>query len=172
MSIAGGDASRQSTVEEPRFEDGRATLVAGYKQRFTGPDVKNISLLWQRFAPHIGKTPGQVGQLAYGLCSNMNPSPFSFESMAGVEVSGPTGLPTDFSVTSIPAMRYVIFTHHGSVSNISKTIDAIFQQWLPNSGKSFLQPTPDVPYMIERYDERFDPQTASGDVELWIPVRV
>ncbi len=28
-----------------------------------------------------------------------------------------------------------------------------------------------IPGLIELYDERFDPQTLSGEVELWIPVK-
>jgi AraC family transcriptional regulator len=171
MSSTGVNKSPHTGVDEPRFEHGKARLVAGLKRRFTGPDVKNISALWQSFAPVIDKVPGQVGHIAYGLCSNMILSPFSFDYLVGVEVSKVDGLPQDFSVTNIPELHYAIFTHHGQISNLSMTIDAIYHRWLPSSGRSFLQPIPDVPYMIERYDERFNPQTASGDVELWVPVK-
>jgi AraC family transcriptional regulator len=171
VTSTGVNQAKQLQLEEPRFQDGKAMLVAGLKNRFTGPDVKNISALWQRFGPFIGRIPSQIGHVAYGLCSNMTSNPFSFDHMAGVEVSSSSGLPADFSVISIPAMRYAIFTHRGQIENLSMTIDAIYHRWLPNSGHSSLQPIPDVPYMIERYDERFHPETASGDVELWIPVK-
>jgi AraC family transcriptional regulator len=171
MSTTGVNQATQFQLEEPRFQDGKAVLVAGLKNRFAGPDVKNISALWERFGPFIGKIPSQVGDVAYGLCYNMISNPFSFDYMAGVEVSSSSGLPADFSIISIPSMRYAIFTHRGPIANLSITIDAIYHRWLPNSGRSFLQPIPDVPYMIERYDERFHPETASGDVELWIPVK-
>lgn len=169
---AGANQATQPQLEEPRFQDGKAMLVAGFKQRFSGPDVRSFSALWERFMPFIGKVPGQLGQIAYGLSSNMISSPFSFDYLAGVEVAKPTGLPADFSVTSVPAMRYAIFTHHGQVSKLSNMIDVIYHQWLPKSGRTLLQPTADVPYMIERYDQRFNPQTASGDIELWIPVEL
>ena len=168
----GANQATQPQLEEPRFQYGKVMLVAGFKQRFKGPDVKSISALWERFMPFIGKVSGQVGQVAYGLCSNMISTPFSFDYLVGVEVAKATELPADFSVTNIPAMRYTIFTHHGYASDLSSTIDRIYHQWLPKSGRSFLQPIPDVPYMIERYDERFNPQTASGDIELWIPVEL
>jgi AraC family transcriptional regulator len=172
MNSTGVNQATQPQLEEPRFQDGKAMLVAGLQHRYNGPDVKNISALWQRFAPHIGKIPGQVGPVAYGLCSNMIVAPFSFDYMAGVEVSSAAGLPADFSVTSIPAMSYAIFTHRGHVSNLRMTMDAIYQQWLPKSGRTFLQPIPDVPYMVERYDGRFNPETASGEIELWIPIKL
>jgi predicted transcriptional regulator YdeE len=28
-----------------------------------------------------------------------------------------------------------------------------------------------VPYMFERYGEGFNPQTESGDIEIWIPLQ-
>ena len=99
-------------------------------------------------------------------------TPFSFEYMAGVEVSRPSDFPADFSAISIPAMRYAICTHHVFVSNLPMTIDAIYRRWLPNLVRTFLQAISDLPYLIERYDERFDPRTGSGDVELWIPTAI
>ncbi len=171
MSNTVARRAAQVLLEEPRFQNGKAMIVAGFTQRFHGPEVRNISALWKCFAPFIGKVPDQVGQIAYGLCSNMVKSPFSFEYMAGVEVSKADGLPQDFSVTNIRVTRYAIFTHHGQISSLSRTIDAIYHRWLPSSGHSFLPPVSHVPYLIERYDERFNPQTACGDVELWIPIR-
>ena len=171
MTSTGVNKAAQTQPERPRFQPGKAMLVAGLKQRFNGPDIKNISGLWQRFSLFLGRVPDQVGQIAYGLCANLKSFPFGFDYTAGVEVSKAESLPPDFHVTNIPVMRYAIFTHHEAVAKLSTTIDAIFHQWLPNSEQSLLQVAPDVPYLIERYDERFNPQTASGDVELWIPIK-
>ncbi len=172
MSKLGVNPATHPQLQKPSCYDSKARVVAGLKGRFTGSDVKNISALWLRFGPLIGEIVGQVGPIAYGLCSNMISTPFSFEYMAGVELSSPSGLPADFCAISIPAMRYAVFTHHGLVSNLPMTIDAIYRRWLPNSVRTFLQTIPDLPYMIERYDERFDHRTGSGDVELWIPTAI
>lgn len=77
----------QSELEEPRFHLGQRMLITGVKGRFTGPDLGKHSALWQSLAVHLGKIPGQVASITYGVCYNIIPSPFSFEYMAGVEIS-------------------------------------------------------------------------------------
>jgi AraC family transcriptional regulator len=70
---------------------------------------------------------------------------------------------------SIPAKRYVVFSHHGPVSNI-RAIDAV-HKWFLTSGLSGAQAGHDLPVMLERYGEGFDPQTGSGDIEIWTPIK-
>jgi AraC family transcriptional regulator len=165
------EAAPQLQLESPRFENGKSMLVAGLRERFTGATMRNIPELWQRFGPSIGNIPGQMGQVAYGLCSNMLPQPFSFDYMAGVEVSSSAKLPEGFSHVSIPELRYAIFPHRKHLSKLPDTIDAVFNRWLPNSGFALMHGIPDLPYMMERYGESFDPQSGFGDLELWIPIK-
>jgi len=162
----------QSELEEPRFHLGQRMLITGVKGRFTGPDLGKHSALWQSLAVHLGKIPGQVASITYGVCYNIIPSPFSFEYMAGVEIFEASALLADFIVVRVPEMRYAIFTHRGHVSTLSKTIDTIHQNWLPNSGLQLVQGIPDAPQLLERYDERFDPGTGTGEMELWIPMAI
>jgi len=54
----------------PRFENGKPLLVAGLGERYTCETSAGIPALWQRFQPHIGNIPGQVGGTAYGVCCN------------------------------------------------------------------------------------------------------
>jgi AraC family transcriptional regulator len=42
----------------------------------------------------------------------------------------------------------------------------IWNQWLPASGLR----AADAPN-FERYDEKFDPLTGNGGLEIWLPVR-
>ena len=158
-------------IQPSRFEDFRPQRIAGLKQRLNNENMKNISALWQRFVPHFGKVPGQVGLIAYGLCSHLEMNPFSFDYLAGVEVSGNSKLPEGFSHVDIPALRYAVFPHHDNVSKISQTVDAIWHHWLPSSGYAPIQVNSEVPYMFERYGEGFNPQTESGDIEIWIPLK-
>jgi AraC family transcriptional regulator len=98
--------------------------------------------------------------------ANMTSNPFGLDYMAGVEVSSAAGLSAGFSHVNVPAQRYVVFSHHGPVSRIRDTIDAV-HKWSHTSGVSAAQPGRDLPVMLERYGERFDPQTGSGDIEIW-----
>ena len=170
MTQSGTGQSSAVKLDPPRFVTGKAMPIAGLKERFTSETMNDITQLWQRFVPHIGHTPGQVGRVAYGLFANMTSNPFGFDYMVGVEVSSTSGLPAGFSHVSIPAQRYVVFSHHGPVSNIRDTIDAV-HKWFLTSGLSGAQAGQDLPVMLERYGEGFDPQTGSGDIEIWTPIK-
>ena len=155
---------------EPRFENGKAMLIAGLRKHYTSETMNDIPEQWQRFAVHIGKVPNEVGRVAYGVCANFVAAPFSFDYLSGVEISAAADMPEDYSVAEIPALRYAIFSHKGHVSKIRDTIDAIWHKWLPNSGHAPVSAEADLPYMIERYGEGFDPEKGVGDIELWIPI--
>src|SRR5260370_27629570 len=103
-------------LDAPRFEDGKALLIAGLREHYSSETMKNIPELWMRFAPRIGNIPGQVGRVAYGLCFNAL-SPDGMDYLAGVEVSSSSGLPGDFRVATIPAQQSAVFSHREHVSN-------------------------------------------------------
>jgi AraC family transcriptional regulator len=66
----------------------------------------------------------------------------------------------------IPAQRYAVFSHRDHVSRIRAAFYTIWNRWLPASNHEHAD-APD----FERYDERFDPRTGTGTVEIWLPVR-
>jgi AraC family transcriptional regulator len=155
-------------LEAPRFEAGRPMLLAGLRSEYTMATIREIPALWQRFAAYLGKIPGQVGRVAYGVCF---PSADGFGYMAGVEVRSAEGLAEELSVVTIPSERYAVFTHKSHVSNLAETCRAIEHEWLPRSRYSFALGTPGSPGFFERYGESFDPKIGAGDVEVWVPIR-
>src|SRR5260221_7503083 len=64
------DAALLVDLEPPRFEGGKALLIAGLGARYTFETNAGIPLQWQRFAPYIGNISGQVGDTTYGVCCN------------------------------------------------------------------------------------------------------
>ncbi len=149
----------------PRVESAAAFLVAGLGERYSFETNQGIPLLWQRLAEYAGRIPGQTGSVSYGVCCNSDERG-NFDYVAGVEVANFTGLPEDFSCCSIPEQKYLVFTHHEHISAIRKTVYTIWNAWLPNADYQQAE-GPD----FERYDERFDPSTGTGDVEIWVPIR-
>src|SRR5882762_9037680 len=95
-------------LEPPRFENGRALLIAGLREHYTPETMKNVPELCRRFAPHIGKVPGQAGRVAYGLCFNAL-SPDGMDYLAGVEVSGSSGFPPN-SASRLSRRRSMLFS--------------------------------------------------------------
>jgi AraC family transcriptional regulator len=147
-----------------RFEQGRDRLIAGLNQSYTAQSRANIPTQWQRFAPHIGKLPGQIGRASYGVSWNTKPD-CSFDYLTGVEVTDSASLPPEFKRLTLPARRYAVFTHEAHVSTLPQTIDTIWARWVPESGlKAASAPC------FERYSEEFNPQTGRGGMEVWVPL--
>ncbi len=153
-------------LEPPRFVDAPAMTVAGMTARYTDDSSGGIPSQWQRFAPWIGRVPGQAGPVAYGVCYNYDEESGNIEYLSGVEVKGDgNSLPKELTSVKLPAHRYAVFTHRGHISTIRGTWAAIFREWVPKSGQ---KPTESPSF--ERYDERFDPKTGNGELEIWLPV--
>lgn len=153
------------TLTPPRIETGKTLLIAGLNERYTHATSAAIPSQWQRFLPHIGHVPGQVGKIAYGVFYNSDDSGH-MDYLTGVEVREFSDLPKDFARLRVPEHLYAVFRHQGHVAAIRGTMNAIWNHWLPQSGHE----AADAPG-LERYDETFDPQTGLGGFEIWIPVR-
>jgi len=152
-------------IAPPRFETGKAMLVAGLGERVSTDNGAGIPALWHRFHQHVQDYPGRVGQVAYGVCCNGDDAG-NFDYIAGVEVIDFTDLPRDFSRVRIPEQRYAVFTHSEHISTIRRTIITAWNHWSPSSGHK----PADAPN-FERYDEKFDPATGNGGLEIWVPIK-
>jgi AraC family transcriptional regulator len=163
-AIAMNDTPK-TALAAPRIQDGRALLIAGLGEHFIFENTAGIPALWQRFDEHLGSVPGQVGEIAYGVCYNTDDSG-AFDYIAGVEVADFAALSKDFARLRVTEQRYAVFTHQEHVSTIRGTFTAIFNDWMPQSGHRMA----DAP-AFERYDERFDSRTGMGGFEIWIPLK-
>jgi AraC family transcriptional regulator len=61
--------------------------------------------------------------------------------------------------------HYAIFLHSGHTAAIRGAWQRIFTDWLPGSGVASAQRPG-----FEMYDQRFDPRTRPGVVEIWIAI--
>jgi AraC family transcriptional regulator len=152
-------------IKPPRFETGKPLLVAGVGERYNCEGAAAIPGQWQRFHQCVENIPDRIGKVAYGVCCNSDDSG-NFDYIAGVEVSDFSDLPREFSRVRIPEQRYAVFTHSEHISTIRRTVNTIWNHWLPASGMK----AADAPN-FERYDENFDPITGNGGLEIWVPVK-
>ena len=158
------DQSMSFALETPRIEKRDVLLVAGFAQRIGYENVASIPQLWQKLTPHIGHLENELPGHAYGV--KINADNDGFEYLAGVAVSSFEGLPAELRTERIPAQTYAVFVHHGHISTIRETMKAIWNDYLPQTGLTLV----DAPE-FESYDNRFDPRTGNGDVEIFIPVQ-
>jgi AraC family transcriptional regulator len=154
-------------LDPPRFENGKAMLVAGLRGHFTTATWAGIPALWQRLVT-FGQIPEKIGSAYYGLCFTI---PEGIDYLCGVEVSGTEGLPEEFNHVNIPAQTYAVFAHREHVSKLRNTLEAIEQHWFPRSGYKIARLVRGAPDFFERYGAGFDPRSGMGDIEVWIPIK-
>ena len=159
------DSTASDNLQVPRFEISKPLLVAGLGGRYSSENGAGIPGQWQRFQQCVADIPGRIGLLAFGVCCNGDDAG-NFDYIAGVEVSDFSGLPREFARVRIPEARYAVFTHKDHISTIRRTVNTIWNHWLPSPG---LQAA-DAPN-FERYDENFNPLTGDGGLEIWVPVK-
>jgi len=159
------DDSMLTTLDPPRIVDQPALLIAGLSERYGNTASAAIPSQWQRFMPHLDHVPGQVGHTAYGVIHNSDEAGHA-DYLTGVEVRDFAKVPADFSRVTIPPQRYAVFTHKDHISTIRRTWFSIWNKGLPDAG---LEATGGPEF--ERYDERFDGRSGSGEVEIWVPVK-
>jgi AraC family transcriptional regulator len=146
-----------------RFEDRRPMLLGGTRQRHTFAAAgSTIPAQWRTFAALV-PLAGQRGTTTYGVVCQSDAE--GFEYMCAAEVDDLSALPAGTGRMRVPAQRYAVFVHRGHVSGLRSTWERIWNDWLPSSG---LRPadTPD----FELYDDRFDPASGTGTIEIWFPV--
>lgn len=160
---------------EPRFVNRKPLRIAGMAAHYDEQNSEAFARQWQRFVPHIGKVPGQIGNDTYGVVTGSFGGNHGFEYICGVEVANFQEIPADFRRLTIPAQRYAVFVHEGHVSGIVDTMYSIKKEWLPKwmvSGQSDTSVEGgNQPDFLERYGKEFDPKTGTGKVELWIPLK-
>jgi AraC family transcriptional regulator len=123
---------------------------------------ETIPKQWQQFK-NLGAITCQVGQTNYGaVCGSI---PTGFDYMAGTEVESFTGLPAEMGRMRIPEQYYAVFLHRDHISTIQKTWERIFTDWLHSTNTKPAE-TP----CFELYDERFNPETGLGIVEIFFPI--
>jgi len=159
------DSTTLDHLAAPRFETGKPLLIAGLGERYSWETSAAIPGQWQRFGQSVDSIPGRIGAVEYGVCCNGDDAG-NYDYIAGVEVSDFSDLPREFSSVRIPEQRYAVFTHSEHISTIRRTINTIWNHWLPASGMKVA----DAPN-FERYDEKFDPLTGNGGLEIWVPVK-
>jgi AraC family transcriptional regulator len=147
--------------------------VVGLQGSFTPRTTSEIPALWSAFVPRIPAIPRRRGTATFGLCRPSADGPGApprFEYTAGVEVDALAAPPAGLATVTVPASTYAVFTHDGPVSGIGRTFDAIHGAGAGGGALAAAGLEPAPGYEFERYDERWDARTASGPVDIYVPV--
>jgi AraC family transcriptional regulator len=163
------EATTVVKLNPPRLQERRALLMAGLQEHYTPQTQNTIPEQWKRLP--FGKISGQLGHMAYGVVLNLDEKTGEFDYFCGVEIATISPAHAKLKTYKSPQQKYAIFCHRENVSRLRDTIQAIFSTWLPTSGQVIAHPTPTSPNLIEYYGENFDPESGTGDMEIWIPIK-
>lgn len=168
LDLAALVARQERKLMEPRIMRKPLFQVVGMAGQFTPATNTRIPELWMRFAPQMYAVPHRRGEHTFGVCIDADPSTVNeagFTYLACVEVERVERVPDGMIAVTIPANTYAVFTHSGHIARISDTVKQVWGEWLPASGRRHIA-APD----FELYDERWDPTTGMGDVDIYVPI--
>lgn len=161
---------------EPTIRDLPEMTFAGLETRFISIESKDadnhvkIPPLWDRFVKVAGSIPERVPGGEWGLCYALpervaKAHPDELLYMAAAQVKSARNVPPSLTVKTVPAGRYAVFTHRGSIARIGVTMGFIHGEWLPKSGRTARE-APE----LELYDERFKGAADDSEMDIYVPI--
>lgn len=160
---------------EPQIVEKPALTIVGLETPFIhglSPETNAaqvIGPLWETFCHRTNEVSGRIGKESYGIIYGRSEQershPHELQYIAGVAVSPTHAVPPGLSRRDIPAGTFAVFLHRGPIHKISDTCFQIYRVWLPQSAWEHANIAD-----VELYDERFDCESESSEMEYWISV--
>lgn len=137
-------------------------LLAGIRRRHAYEQaIQGIPKQWEEFMAQL-PLPGQLGSTTYGAVCGHDGG--GFEYMCAAEVDAFDRLPPGTGRMRVHTQHYAVFLHSGPISGIRATWESALAWLAEGSWQSAHKPD------FEVYDQRYDPASKSGEVEIWISV--
>lgn len=154
---------RGKMISKPSF------LVSGFE--FTAPytafgEVEVLApRLWLELLRRQEEIPCVNSSIRLGLAHNRDKE---FTYYVTLEVEHVERIPEDFIQLHIPARKYALFTHYGSLerAHVHATYHSIYR-WLEKNGYEQDREA----LIIESFDERFAPASPHNQYDIYIPIR-
>ncbi|MCG8499864.1 MAG: GyrI-like domain-containing protein [Firmicutes bacterium] len=155
---------------QPKLVEKQAFKVVGMRGTFTLQ--KNcIGDLWAQFNPRIAEIKTIVNpNVSFGICECTGEGEANEESefnyVAGVETDSAEDVPEGMITKTVPAAKYAVFTHKGSVDKMGETYNYIYGTWFPQSGYKRAEACD-----LEVYSERFTgPYDEGSEIDICVPI--
>ncbi|MDQ2682166.1 MAG: GyrI-like domain-containing protein [Chloroflexota bacterium] len=158
------------TTREPEIVEKPAMRIAGFGRVLTWSNMREIPRIWDQAGPWIESILGGNDQDAYGAMFVPEPGAGDLGYLAGMVVQEDYELAPGQIELRIPAIRWAVFPHNGALADFPATIDAAQHGWLPTSGFQRFEAAPGNVAMMERYGPGFDPESGTGDMQVWLPL--
>jgi AraC family transcriptional regulator len=160
---------------EPQLINRPTLTVVGLGAKFISilsPKANNsqvIPALWHQYINRRGEILHTDGFADYGLVECLPKSERSDDMemfyIAAAPVTKIDALPADMISRSLPAGRWAVFTHRGSLETLGQTMRFIHQDWMPKANVRRRE-GPELEY----YGPRFNPQFNDSELEIMLPI--
>lgn len=163
---------KEEFAMEPYFVEKDAFVLVGYR-RYTGDGFQVIGEAWEKLKENMNRIKRKNPNTMYGFedySEDYSAEPLKFYYMAAVEAEEDAEIPEGMDIKRVPKALYAVFTVNGNNADgeIGKAFHYIYNVWLPQSEYCLDEK---LSADFEYYDERWDCQSASAQMELYIPVR-
>ncbi len=131
----------------------------------------SIPQLWDKFNQRCREIQNiATDNVCIGVCPHVNMKDFDenseFTYIAGMIVRNFDHVPKGMVTMEIPAQKYAVATHKGTLDTLMDTYNYLYTDWLKNSEYE-LSPSAE----IEWYDHRFKFGCEDSELDLYIPIR-
>jgi len=156
---------RKEEEMEPKFINLPDFTIVGVRY-FGKNENQEISQLWGEGNKVFGQIKNVNEDAAYGVCTTVEgAAPGEFEYVAGLRVSQVEDIPSGMVVRQVPALKYAVFTHVGSLAKLRETYNYIYQTWLPKSG---YKPAGGIDF--EYYNADFKDFSPDSRFYIYVPI--
>ena len=153
----------------PTFTTRPDIPVVGLAQPFRRGGDLDGPAVWRRFRPFMEQIPNRVGAHTFGLNEVVDMAAGDLVYAPAVEVSELGDLVDGLFGKTLEGGRFAVFAFPLSGGDIGtdfrRVYDFIYGTWAKQGGERLR-----AFYDFEYYDARFDPETLTGEVSIWVPV--
>lgn len=86
----------------------------------------------------------------------------ALKQIIGYEVSDANDIPEGMVVHTVPASKYVKFTHKGLEAELGRTYDFLYSEWMMSSGNKPQK------YDFEIWDKRYKPESSENRIDVHV----
>lgn len=156
----------RAKLEAPRFELTGELKFIGLAEPFGYGETAHIPNQWRRFmAEFYPRITHKSQPIPVGIVTSNTDGDTDLCYTCAAEVSRFDTAPAGLVNLAVKPASYAVFAHNRHVAELPQTYAAIWNDWLPASGRK-----PAEAPSLERANATFDPRTGEGGVTLWIPL--
>lgn len=170
ISLLGLKENKEEELIKPKIIYKEEIKIAGYRFCTTfkeNVEKSTIAKFWNEKMNDIMTMKNRVNPYEnIGICEGEDVNE-CLHHTACVQVSSFDGLDDDIVKETIPASKYIVFSHKGKAEKIAETYYYIYKKWLPYAGYELSKKGRDMQiYDVRKYEEHGE----FSEMDIYLPI--